>query len=907
MRIRSTVILSAILTVVLISFLSLVYVSYHHPSLSDSSPLIGQREREAERKREIDREIERDREKENKNTSNPSIFHKRFERKEDLNLRSEEVILLSHEFNGDIFLDWVRESHQFNYLNYKSLESLLATYSHANFEFTIIGPQAANYYKLGNLMSKHIFEKYKKRGYPIRAHVVSDLTSIKDLIGSSYWKIQEKKYCVMNGPNSFKEKLVPPYHVFFFIRLQKLLLKVEGGIFTDLSWIHLRPFSLDINTGFTQRTSCSINSNNDNSEELLRPIESLHSPNFTQYQSMNLIHCYTSSLMVFRQPFTGKINRTPGPASRISTFEPNVDLQPHRVILICMLQKFDGNIEQDESDLVQCIQKEPAVTGGALCIQRALKDCFLENQIPNQLSPILQFPEIHIFDDNSQKATEFFISSTTTSSLLLTPSPLINLFKDYHEYYQCFLSVSNEPSLREYLTSLNGSFTPPSNREMCLNSLRVASIWMGTVLGVGQRNEFGPKDWIFPPIDSRLALVIELNQHRLTKNLDLHDLIADKFRGDKFQRNFSETHCHPYFERPQTRSLIHHPLSRSDAGRARTSCSISFVLSGFMKSATSFLFESLVRHPQILHALRGVRYKETGCYLPERGNIEISVDPFSRHDCFPFLEEYESAYIYGDGTVTYSLLQGVPIKLKRDNPNIKAIFVVRDPVHRFISHFKFSIEECRKNGIPDVLDAIEHLFARDQNSPIFKIRRAAERLLAIVKEERNTLLSPTSIRERVSFETRDFLDLFFRGFDPQSKKDRLTMTLIHNSLYFPALFHWIQILGPENVIVIQTELLHLSYENIKGNNNKEHIRQVVREQLDHVHKFLGIVPFDGVLHTELHSTGGLIGKKYPSLTDGKSRGNNTALDRLKEYFAPFNELLTELLRATKVSPELIVY
>ncbi len=57
------------------------------------------------------------------------------------------------------------------------------------------------------------------------------------------------------------------------------------------------------------------------------------------------------------------------------------------------------------------------------------------------------------------------------------------------------------------------------------------------------------------------------------------------------------------------------------------------------------------------------------------------------------------------------------------------------------------------------------------------------------------------------------------------------------------------------MIVIQTELLHLSFENIKGNNNKEQIRQVVREQLDHVHKFLGIVPFDGVLHTELHNTG----------------------------------------------------
>jgi hypothetical protein len=36
-------------------------------------------------------------------------------------------------------------------------------------------------------------------------------------------------------------------------------------------------------------------------------------------------------------------------------------------------------------------------------------------------------------------------------------------------------------------------------RDICLNNLRFASIWMGTTLGVGQRNELGLKDWIFPP------------------------------------------------------------------------------------------------------------------------------------------------------------------------------------------------------------------------------------------------------------------------------------------------------------------------------------------------------------------------------------------------------------------------
>jgi uncharacterized membrane protein YjgN (DUF898 family) len=36
-------------------------------------------------------------------------------------------------------------------------------------------------------------------------------------------------------------------------------------------------------------------------------------------------------------------------------------------------------------------------------------------------------------------------------------------------------------------------------------------------------------------------------------------------------------------------------------------------VAGFMKAASSFLYESIIRHPQVLHALRGVRFKGTYC------------------------------------------------------------------------------------------------------------------------------------------------------------------------------------------------------------------------------------------------------------------------------------------------------
>lgn len=64
------------------------------------------------------------------------------------------------------------------------------------------------------------------------------------------------------------------------------------------------------------------------------------------------------------------------------------------------------------------------------------------------------------------------------------------------------------------------------------------------------------------------------------------------------------------------------------------SCAPTFVIPGFMKAGTSFVYDALSKHPQVLTALRGVVFKETGCYLPRE------VKP-SRMDCFPFVESAE--------------------------------------------------------------------------------------------------------------------------------------------------------------------------------------------------------------------------------------------------------------------------
>jgi hypothetical protein len=50
--------------------------------------------------------------------------------------------------------------------------------------------------------------------------------------------------------------------------------------------------------------------------------------------------------------------------------------------------------------------------------------------------------------------------------------------------------------------------------------------------------------------------------------------------------------------------------------QAKHSIAPTFVIAGFMKSGTTWLFSTLAKHPQVIKNLRGPGFKETGCYLP---------------------------------------------------------------------------------------------------------------------------------------------------------------------------------------------------------------------------------------------------------------------------------------------------
>ena len=70
-------------------------------------------------------------------------------------------------FIGNIFMDFYESDDRFVFAHYKSIESILHTYPLADVLTLIVGPKQLDYYKLGDNLSKHQFQKYRKRGYKV--------------------------------------------------------------------------------------------------------------------------------------------------------------------------------------------------------------------------------------------------------------------------------------------------------------------------------------------------------------------------------------------------------------------------------------------------------------------------------------------------------------------------------------------------------------------------------------------------------------------------------------------------------------------------------------------------------------------------------------------------------------------
>lgn len=281
----------------------------------------------------------------------------------------------------------------------------------------------------------------------------------------------------------------------------------------------------------------------------------------------------------------------------------------------------------------------------------------------------------------------------------------------------------------------------------------------------------------------------------------------------------------------------------SISGINQASCAPNVIIAGFMKSASSFLFSAIASHPQVLPPLVGQQYKETKCYH------SYSVKRLSkRARCFPYIEDGESLTSI-DGTVLYATDKNVPYLLKQDNPNVKVIFVVRHPVDRLYSFYKFvyrhiySSMDIHDRGFDQVIDKGIAQFSK------FGI-----------------------LRQLVSNKSNDdsIIDQYYSMFDGHASIASLFM----HSIVYPPIKHYMNVLGRDNVLVINSDDLDVK--------NMGKVRNVLLD----AYKFLGLCPF------QLPDMEPILTSRNTLPIDAEM--TQASYYRLNRFFKPFNDLLGQL-------------
>ena len=96
---------------------------------------------------------------------------------------------------------------------------------------------------------------------------------------------------------------------------------------------------------------------------VLKPLGSLLDPDFHHYEENSLDICYTSSIMIFRSRTLSLRSGSRQPKNQnISELDND---EPHRRTLRCVLHKYSP----EDGLLRKCLDLEPPITGGALCVQ----------------------------------------------------------------------------------------------------------------------------------------------------------------------------------------------------------------------------------------------------------------------------------------------------------------------------------------------------------------------------------------------------------------------------------------------------------------------------------------------------------------------------------------------------------
>ena len=185
-----------------------------------------------------------------------------------------------------------------------------------------------------------------------------------------------------------------------------------------------------------------------------------------------------------------------------------------------------------------------------------------------------------------------------------------------------------------------------------------------------------------------------------------------------------------------------------------------FIIIGAMRAGTTALAERLSRHPDIAMS----KLKETDYFIAEKN--------FSRGPLW-----YQSLFakgrpIRGEAAPNYAksdVFAGVPQRIHAARPDVKLIYVVRDPLDRFWSHYKHTY--LMGGAVPPSDRLLDHHEGRHMLASSMYCRQLSAFLPVFPAEQ----IFVTDLDELTKTESGAFADILdFIGASPESSTPELT-------------------------------------------------------------------------------------------------------------------------------------
>ncbi|WP_347839088.1 sulfotransferase domain-containing protein [uncultured Draconibacterium sp.] len=130
---------------------------------------------------------------------------------------------------------------------------------------------------------------------------------------------------------------------------------------------------------------------------------------------------------------------------------------------------------------------------------------------------------------------------------------------------------------------------------------------------------------------------------------------------------------------------------------------VDFIIIGAMKAGTTSLYELLKEHPQISFS----KIKETH-FFSQTSNWQKNIASY--HKLF---SEKEGGKLLGEASTSYAFrphYKNVAEKIYNYNPDMKIIYIVRNPIDRSISHYMHSFSKgYTKLTIDEEIKSREHI------------------------------------------------------------------------------------------------------------------------------------------------------------------------------------------------------